>query len=145
MIFFSGCFVSKEIDGDSRCLKAQMLDHRSSVPGNGESPTSSRIQIADIGLLLYITNSTTRFFHTVPLAVQYPSLATMSATTTRSTWHLLPTELKLAVVESLTNGDIKSLSRVDQRTYQRASLLFSRSVHPFFFHYCVLTYRRLYV
>ena len=42
----------------------------------------------------------------------------MSATTTRSTWHLLPTELKLAVVESLANGDLKSLSRVDQRTYQ---------------------------
>lgn len=36
MIFFSGRFVSKEggeIDGGSRCMELEMLDHRSSVPG----------------------------------------------------------------------------------------------------------------
>lgn len=42
----------------------------------------------------------------------------MSATTTRSTWHALPTELKLAIVESLDKEDVQSLSRLDQKTYQ---------------------------
>lgn len=40
----------------------------------------------------------------------------MAATTT-CPWHTLPTEMKLAVVEALHVDDVKSFSRVDQRTY----------------------------
>lgn len=37
---------------------------------------------------------------------------------TSATWHTLPTEMKLAIIENLGREDLKSLSQVDQRTYQ---------------------------
>jgi hypothetical protein len=41
-----------------------------------------------------------------------------STTATTTTWHSLPNEMKLAIIDVLEADDIKSLSKVDQRTYQ---------------------------
>ncbi|TFK39287.1 hypothetical protein BDQ12DRAFT_629820 [Crucibulum laeve] len=42
----------------------------------------------------------------------------MSATLNSCTWSNLPTEMKLAIVDALAPEDVKSMSQVDQRTYQ---------------------------
>lgn len=42
----------------------------------------------------------------------------MAFPSTTTTWHSLPNEMKLAIIDVLELEDIKSLSKVDQRTYQ---------------------------
>ena len=38
--------------------------------------------------------------------------------TSSSSWHTLPNEMKLAIVDTLDVDDVASFSKVDQRTYQ---------------------------
>lgn len=35
-----------------------------------------------------------------------------------SSWHSLPNEMKLAIIDTLDVDDVKSLAKVDLRTYQ---------------------------
>ncbi|KAF9486210.1 hypothetical protein BDN70DRAFT_870298 [Pholiota conissans] len=42
----------------------------------------------------------------------------MASTQTQTTWHSLPNEMKLAIIDNLDVEDVTALSRVDQRTYQ---------------------------
>lgn len=42
----------------------------------------------------------------------------MMASINSCSWHTLPNEMKLAVVENLDTNDAKSFSKVDQRTYE---------------------------
>ena len=35
-----------------------------------------------------------------------------------SSWHTLPNEMKLAIIDTLDVDDVKSFAKVDQRTYQ---------------------------
>ncbi|KAF8156641.1 hypothetical protein B0H34DRAFT_710046 [Crassisporium funariophilum] len=42
----------------------------------------------------------------------------MVSQTTSCSWHTLPTEMKLAIIDALGADDVKSFSTVDQRTYQ---------------------------
>lgn len=42
----------------------------------------------------------------------------MACVQSQTTWHSLPNEMKLAIIDTLEAEDVKALSRVDQRTYQ---------------------------
>jgi len=83
-------------------------------------PTSSRIDDRSKGRRdrvrkVYITLRLVGGLLSTPKHM--PSTLTI-ASSPASSWHSLPNEMKLAIIDVLDAEDVNSLSKVDQRTYQ---------------------------
>ena len=62
----------------------------------------------------YSSSSTPKTIINEPRQSTKPTMHSMST----SSWHTLPNEMKLAIIDTLDVDDVKSFSKVDQRTYQ---------------------------